>query len=255
MRRIVPAGLLALVAAVSLAACGAAASSHPVSLARKTSTSTLASGGGGGAGASSPSSDPATAVAARGCPSPAVAARARAVLRAAMARYRIETRGSTIRADLRYIAHDPVLLSALSSGDLAAAHAEIHSLQHSQIVKHITRIRVMKGAHVVIDGWPGSFDVAGSERALRYHGRSLGQLQITVQDIIGFVKLEHDVDATETVARGPHGLLRTWFPAAARTSLPKSGCARVGSHRYMVRSFTETAFAGEPVTIWLLIPA
>jgi hypothetical protein len=195
-------------------------------------------------------------VAARACPSPAAAARARAVLRGAKRRFRIESRGSAIRADLRYIARDGVLLGALRSGNLAAVRAEVARLQHSQTVKHVTRIRLLRGSRVLVDGWPSSFDVGGSERELRDRsGRSLGRVQITIQDVVGFIKLEHRHEATEVVVRGAQGQVRTLLPAARRLSLPASGCTRVATRRYMVRSFTETGFTGEPLRIWLLTRA
>jgi hypothetical protein len=234
--------------AIGLSACGSAASDPPAHIASLAPArpSQIARAGSHSAGAHS----------ARGCPSPAAAARARAVLSGAMRRFQIESRGSTIRADLRYIAHDRVLLDALSSSNLAVARAEVGRLQHSQIVKHVTRIRVLRGSRVLVDGWPTSFDVAGSERELRdRRGRSLGRVQITIQDIIGFIKLEHRHEATEVVVRGAHGRVRTLLGAARKLSLPLSGCARVGARRYMVRSFKETGFAGEPLTIWLLTPA
>ena len=228
---------------ISSSACGGAAPdppAHVASLAPPRPSKTV------GVGAQS----------ARGCPSPAAAARARGVLRGAMRRFQIESRGSTIHADLRYIAHDRILLDAVSSGNLAAARAEVGRLQHSQIVKHVTRIRVLRGSRVLVDGWPSSFDVAGSERELRdRRGRSLGRVQITIQDIIGFIKLEHRHDGTEVVVQGAHGRVRTLLPAARKLSLPLSGCTRVGTRRYMVRSFKETGFIGEPLTIWLLTPA
>ena len=195
-------------------------------------------------------------VGARSCPSPMAAARARVGLRRAERRYWIESRGSVIRADLRYIGHDQLLLHALSSGNLTAARAEIGHLQHSQVVKHVTRIRVLGGARVLLDGWPSSFDVAGSENELRdRRGRSLGRLQVTIQDLIGFIKLEHKHEATEVVVRGAHGQVLSSLPAAARQSLPLSGCTQVGDHRYVVRSFQRKSFTGEPVRIWLLTAA
>jgi hypothetical protein len=236
-------------AAIGLSACGQA-SSNPV----RPSASSVSP-------QRSSSSGPGTApevarAAAHSCPSPAAARRARSQVRGAKLRYLIESRGSTIRADLRYIAHDSILLNALSAGDLAAARAEVYSLQHSQIVKHVTRIRVLRGSRVLIDGWPASFDVGGSERALRNsRGRSLGQLQITIQDIIGFIKLEHRLNATEVVVRGARGQVRTLLPAAKSVSLPQSGCKRVGGREYVVSSFKETSFTGEPLTIWLLTAA
>lgn len=229
--------------ALSLSACGVAASdpsdSPPVAM------------------PSRPSQANGTArTAARVCPGPAAAARARAVLRGAKRRFRIESSGSVIRADLRFIAHDSILLDALRSGDLAVARAEVARLQDSQIVKHVTRIRVLRGSRVLVDGWPTSFDVGGSERALRdRRGRSLGRVQITIQDVIGFIKLEHKHDATEVVVRDVNGRVRTLLPAAARLPLPPSGCVRVGRRRYAVRSFSERGFTGETLNIWLLTSA
>jgi hypothetical protein len=203
-----------------------------------------------------PAPETATPAAAHSCPSRAAARHARREIREARLRYLIESRGSTTRSDLRYIAHDSTLLNALRGGDLAAARAEIHSLQHSQIVKHVTRIRVLRGSRVLIDGWPSSFDVGGSERELRdSRGKSLGRLQITIQDIIGFIKLEHRLNATEAVVRGARGQVRTLLPAARNASLPRSGCTRVGGRQYVVSSFQETSFTGESVTIWLLTAA
>jgi hypothetical protein len=229
---------VALLATIGLGACGQS-SSRPVS-------------------ASVSSSDPTAApeiahATAHSCPSRAAARRADRQLRAARLRYRIEARGSVMRADLRYIAHDSVLLNALSTGNLSAARAEIHILQHSQIVKHVTRIRLLRGSRVLIDGWPASFDVAGSERELRdRRGRSLGRVQITIQDIIGFIKLEHRHNATEVLVRGAGGQVRTLLSAAKEAPLPRSGCAQVGGRQYVVSSFKQKSFTGDPVTIWLL---
>ncbi len=160
-----------------------------------------------------------------------------------------------IHADLRYIAHDRVLLDALRSNNIAAVRAEVGRLQHSQIVKHVTRMRVLRGSRVLVDGWPTSFDVAGSERELREHGRSLGRVQITIQDIIGFIKLEHKHEGAEVVARGAQGQVRTLLAGARHVSLPGNGCVQVGGRRYVVGSFKETGFIGEPLTIWLLTRA
>jgi len=247
-----PAGALALAVlgvAAGLSACGQSSSSTAVRASSAVRPSASSSD-------PAPAPEAAGAAAHHGCPSRAAARHARREVREAKLRYLIETRGSTTRADLRYIAHDSTLLNALRSGNLAAARAEVYSLQHSQIVKHITRIRVLHGSRVLIDGWPNSFDVAGSERELRdSRGRSLGRLQVTVQDIIGFVKLERHLNATEVLARGAHGQVRTLLPAAKSASLPRSGCTRVGGRQYVVSSFQETSFTGEPVTIWLLTAA
>ena len=239
-----------LAAAIGLSACGGSSSDPPPTRTTTAATSSTDPPAAPAAILALASSVPRAA--AHGCPSRAAVRHARRELREAEERYAIESRGSTTHADLRYIAHDSVLLNALRSGDLAAARAEIDSLQHSQIVKHVTRIRTLRGSHVLIDGWPSSFDVGGSEKTLRGGGRNLGRVQITIQDIIGFVKLEHRRNATEVLARGAAGQVRTLLPAVKRAPLPQAGCVQVAGRQYVVSSFKETTVTGEPVTIWLL---
>jgi len=157
-----------------------------------------------------------------------------------------------VHDDLRQIAHDRVLIGALSVGNLNSALTEANR----QLVRHVVRIRVLRGAHVALDANSTSFDVAGSGMQLHAaDGRSLGRLQITVQDVIGFIKLVHKLNAAEVVVRGARGQVRTSLPAAAKLSLPLSGCTQIGAHRYDVRSLEETSFTGEPLTIWLLTAA
>jgi hypothetical protein len=192
------------------------------------------------------------ALAAAACPTPHAAARADAALRAAEARYRLEERGTTIHTDLRQIAHDKSLIRALSAGDVKAALAAANR----QLVRHVVQIRVLNGERVLFDANPTSFDVAGS--ALELHaanGRSLGRLQITVQDLIGFIKLVRKLDHANVVVHGAAGQMKTSLPAAARIPLPRSGCTQVGSRRYVVRSFQAVSFVGEPLTIWVLTAA
>ena len=191
-------------------------------------------------------------VAARGCPSAAAALRAGKALGAAEARYLLESQGAVIHTDLRQLAHDTVLIDALSAGRLTSALAEANR----QLVRHVVRIQVSRGSRLLLDANPTSFDVGGSGVQLHAaNGTSLGRLQITVQDVIGFIKLVHKLNAADVVVRGAQGQVRTSLPAATKVSLPPSGCTQIGSRRYVVRSFNETGFTGEALTVWLLTAA
>ncbi len=186
--------------------------------------------------------------ASRACPASAESRVSQAV-RAAKARYLNEAQGAVVHADLRQIAHDQALLEALGRGRLGAALAAANR----QLVRHVVQIRVLQGSRVLVDANPTSFDVRGSITELRSpSGRRLGQLQVTLQDVIGFIKLVHKLNAADVVVRGAGGQERTSLPAAAGASLPQSGCTQIGSRRYAVRSFTESDFTGEPLTIWIL---
>lgn len=188
----------------------------------------------------------------RPCASAAAALRASTALEAAKLRYLTESQGEVIHADLRRIAKDRILLKALRVGNLGSALAEARR----QLVRHVVQIRVRRGSRVLVDANSTSFDVAGSGVQLRDgNGRSLGRLQITVQDVIGFIKLVHKLDAADVLVRGARGHVRTSTPSLLRRSLPGSGCARIRTRRYVVSSFKATSFSGEPLTIWLLTAA
>jgi hypothetical protein len=191
-------------------------------------------------------------VSASGCPSPAAAARASRAVAHAKQRYALESNGVVVHTDLQQIAHDSAFVEALSAGNLPLAL----EAANRQLVRHVVRIRVLRGSRVIVDANPTSFDVGGSSITLRAPGgRVLGQLKITLQDIIGFIKLDRRLYHALAVVRGAQGELRTSLPAAAHVSLPSTGCARVGGRTYVVSSFPETSFTGEALQVSLLTPA
>jgi hypothetical protein len=189
---------------------------------------------------------------AQGCPTLIAASRASRALAAAERRYLTEAHGAAIHADLRRIASDPVLLDSLSAGNLGSALAEANR----QLVRHVVQIRVLRGSRLLVDANPTSWDVGGSGVELHApNGRSLGRLEITVQDVIGLVKLIHKLNAAEVVVRGASGRVRVSLPATEALTLPLSGCTQVGTHSYVVSSFHEKSFTGEPLTVWVLTAA
>ena len=81
-------------------------------------------------------------------------------------------------------------------------------------------------------------------------------LQVSIQDEIGFCKFTYRNDHVFAVVRGRGpGQVRTLLPAAAHARLPARGTVRLAGRRYAVRSFPERAWGGEPVTVWILLPA
>jgi hypothetical protein len=191
-------------------------------------------------------------VSASSCSSPAATARASRAVAHAKQRYALESSGTVIHADLRQIANDRAFVEALRAGNLALAL----EAANRQLVRHVVRIRVLRGSRVLVDANPTSFDVGGSSITLRAPGgRTLGQLKITLQDIIGFIKLDRRLYHAQTVVRGANGQMRTSLLEAAKVSLPSSGCERVGRRTYVVSSFPETSFTGEALQVWVLTPA
>ncbi len=189
---------------------------------------------------------------AAGCSSARATARSRAALLAAERRFLLEADGPTTHRDLREVASDPMLLQALAANDLAGA---LQAANH-QLVRHVVRIRVLRGSHVLVDANPTSFDVAGVEMPLGGGGALRGErVKVTLQDVIGFNKLVHRLIHAEAVVRGSGGQMRTTLPAAARVRLPSRGCVRLGARGYAVASFAQRSFTDEHLSIWILTPA
>jgi hypothetical protein len=167
-------------------------------------------------------------------------------------RYSEEVNGAAVHKQLKRVAADPVMLRALRSGNLAALRAEVR-VQNATPHAHITRLRVVRGSRVLADSG-GAFVVAAAQKALHdARGKTLGMLQLSIQDVIGYVKYMRRNVHVDVVVRGQGaGRVRTSLPAALHVTLPSSGTVMVAGHRYRVRSFRERGLAGETLRIWIL---
>jgi hypothetical protein len=178
---------------------------------------------------------------------------------AAKRTYNRESRGSKLTREADRIATDATLLRALARGDVSAAQAEAQAqlLRPANHLAHVTRISVMRAGRVLANATlnsDGSFVVAPARRGLQLRGRRLGTLLVSIQDVTGFVKLVRRLTGSEVLARGASGQVRTSLALAGRVRLPSSGTASIAGRTYLVRSFTESAWAGEPLTVWILEP-
>ncbi len=175
----------------------------------------------------------------------------------AKAIYRTEATGTKLHHQLARIARDSTLLNALSTGNLADAQAEADAQLRSPVnhLAHVTRISVIRGPRVLVNATvnsDGVYVVAPATRELRLHGRLLGTLLVSIQDVTGFVKLVHHLTGAEVLVRGSGAHVRTSLGAAARVRLPMSGHVTIAKRRYLVRSFHEIGWGNEPLTVWIL---
>jgi hypothetical protein len=191
-----------------------------------------------------------TAVTSARCPTGTAAAHLRAVLRAARYRYSQERVGLAVHVAFRRVEHDGALVRALRAGDLRTARARADQL----LIGHVVRIRIRTGARLLVDANPTSFAVGGTVRSLRSHGRTLGQMEVSIQDVIGFINLVHKYDGGDVVVSGSRGQARTSM-ATMPGALPRSGCVSIAGRRYAVDAFSEKGFASERLTVRVLAPA
>ncbi len=192
-----------------------------------------------------------TAAASGGCAAAATQRSVGAAVATAKARYALEATGVAAHVALARAAADRALGDAVGAGDTAAAAAEASRLLAGHM--HITAIRVVRAGRVVVGTQRYPFDVAGPRTALRNrHGAVVGTLELTIQDVIGFIRLVHKYTGAAVVVRGAAGEAKSSLAAARTTALPTSGCATIAGRSYAVRSFAEVGFAGERLTVWIL---
>jgi hypothetical protein len=170
------------------------------------------------------------------------------------ARYTNEVSGPAAHATLSRVAHDPGLLGAVRSGSNARIRAYVTSrFRPVWYHWHVSRMRITRANATVIEtGVP--FVVNGPTTTLRdAHGHAIAQLQVSIQDVIGFVRLNTRHGDVNTVVRGRGSAdVRTSLPAALKVKLPANGTVTIAGHRYEVGSFHKTGWRGEPLQIWIL---
>jgi hypothetical protein len=168
--------------------------------------------------------------------------------------YAAEVHGGATLGALHRVGRDPTLLRTLQSGNVSAARAYVHRMFPAVWYHwHVSRMRILQGGRVVVEtGVP--FTVAPSQMTLRSAGgRTLGTLQVSIQDEIGFVRFMHRNYGVDVVVRGrTAGHVETSLPAAANARLPATGSVTIAGQRYRVHSFPQTAWDNEPVTVWIL---
>ena len=180
--------------------------------------------------------------------------RADTLVQVAQRIYQQEVTGVVGRANVRRIARDTRLTSALAGDRPAALRAE--ALRQLFLRgKHVVRLEVLQGGRVRTDVG-GRFVVGGESGALRAaDGRRIGRLELSMQDVLGYRKLVNRLTGAQVVIRGDAGHVETSLPAAAAASLPSHGTVSLDGTSYVVREFHETGFAGEPLSVWLLVAA
>jgi hypothetical protein len=164
--------------------------------------------------------------------------------------YRQEVRGEVGHAAVKRIARDRALLAALSTGNRTALRAAALR-QLFDPGKHVVRLSIVRRGRT-LTSVGGAFVVAPAQLDLRTRaGADLGRLEASMQDVVGYVKLVRRLTGAGIVVRGQTGHVESSLPDPPAT-LPAAGTTTIAGHPYVVRSFPETGFAGERLTVWIL---
>jgi hypothetical protein len=165
--------------------------------------------------------------------------------------YRQEVGGEVGHAAVKRIARDRALVGALSTGNRTALRAAALR-QLFDPGKHVVRLSIVRGDRT-LTSVGGAFVVAPAQLELRTRaGTGRGRLEASMQDVVGYVKLVHRLAGADIVVRGRPGHVESSL-ATPPAALPASGTAAIAGRTYVVRSFHETGFGGERLTVWILV--
>ncbi len=185
-------------------------------------------------------------------PSPAAIAQARADTLAAVAQriYFQEVFGSPNSSAFRAISRMPGLIVGLETGDLPLARRTLNRV----ILRHVVHDRVTRGARTLVDVGL-KFVIAGQPHPLYApDGTYLGRIEVSIQDVIGYVKLFRRLTGAEILVRGRTGHAKASLAGLRTVTPPSAGPFTFAGRTFVVSSFTRTGFAGEPLRVWILAP-
>jgi hypothetical protein len=166
--------------------------------------------------------------------------------------YAGEAASSETHADQREVEGYAPLLSAVANGEAAAVKAAVTSLVYSGT--HIVRLRVLKGTTLLADVG-GAYILAPVSGTLDLHGRAIGSYVLSVQDDLGYVKLEtRYVGAPLILRSGPRQIPVEGQLTPGPASIPQHGPVTYRNVTYQAFSFNASAYPSGPLRISLLLP-
>ncbi|HEY2719466.1 MAG TPA: hypothetical protein VGI52_07530 [Solirubrobacteraceae bacterium] len=165
--------------------------------------------------------------------------------------YAAEVHSSETDSDKRQIETYAPLLSAVESGNKAAIETAVHSLVYSHT--HIVRLRVDRGSELVSD-IGGPYILAPVTGRLRSHGKEIGHFVFSVQDDLGYVKLETRFIGAPLVLRTESGQVPVeGLLSPGPTSIPDHGPSAYRGATYEAYSFNAAAYPSGRLRVSLLL--
>ncbi len=163
-----------------------------------------------------------------------------------------EVSSSRTAADRHQVESYAPLLQALARDQQAATKAAVTKLVYSHT--HIVRLRVIRGSKLLADvGGPHVLAPLGG--TLRLHGRVVGRYLLSVQDDLGYVKIEtHFIGAPLVLRTGVKAVPVEGLLAPGPAVIPEHGPVTYRRVIYQAYSFNASAFPSGPLRISVLVP-
>jgi hypothetical protein len=163
-----------------------------------------------------------------------------------------EVSSSRTEADRRQVESYAPLLRAVAGDRQAATKAAVTKLVYSHT--HIVRLRVIRGSKLVADVG-GPYVLAPLGGTLRLHGRVVGHYLLSVQDDLGYVKIEtHFIGAPLVMRIGAKAVPVDGLLAPGPAAIPEHGPVSYRHVTYHAYSFDASAFPSGPLRISVLVP-
>ncbi len=166
--------------------------------------------------------------------------------------YASEVSSSETSSDKHQIESDGPLLSAVERDDRAALKMAVHTLVYSHT--HIVRLRVSVGSTLLFDEG-GPYILAPVAGTLRAHGKTIGHFVFSVQDDLGYVKLETRFIGAPLILRTESGQVPVPGQLSpGPPSIPDHGPVTYARRSYEAYSFNAGAYPSGRLRISLLLP-
>jgi len=166
--------------------------------------------------------------------------------------YASEISSAEVQSDQRQIESYRPLLSALESNDRTALKTAVHSLVYSHT--HIVRLRISQGSTLLYDEG-GPYILAPVTGTLRAHGKTIGHFVFSVQDDLGYVKLETRFIGAPLVLRTEAGQVPIeGLLSPGPASIPDHGPVSYRGATFEAYSFNGLAYPSGRLRVSLLLP-
>jgi len=151
---------------------------------------------------------------------------------------------------VRRVQRDSALLRAVANRDPAATRAAIEALLH----KHVVRLRVTAADGMLLGDVGGPYVLAPLRAPLRLHGRTIGQLELSVQDDEGYKRLTKRLAGVDVVMIMNGQVVKNSLGPLSGP-VPAAGRYRYGGREFNVFTVDAQAFPSGPLTVRVLVPS
>jgi hypothetical protein len=169
--------------------------------------------------------------------------------------YKGELGGSETQVDLGHVTTAPDLLAAVAAGNVKATVDAVKRIVYHPFW-HIVRLRVLDASGKLLADFGGPYVIAPVSGVLRSGGKVIGSFVMSVQDDVGFTKLEtHAVGDPIAVYVGGDLVASIGAPFPKAEPAADAGTLVLGGVTYSAQTLVYNAFPSGTLDALLAVPA